>query len=55
MLGEEEDYQVSSGGDGVEEQRVPDNDCNKSRVQKCYLCFENHICLEGNFYSQEDV
>ena len=38
MLGEEEDYQVSSGGDGVEEQRVGDNDCKKSRVQKWSLC-----------------
>ena len=55
VLGEEEDYQVSSGGDGVEEQRVGDNDCKKSRVQRCYLCFENHIGLKENFYSQEDV
>ena len=55
MLGEEEDYQVSSGGDGVEEQRVGDNDCKKSRVQRCYLRFENHIGLKENFYSQEDV
>ena len=32
-----------------------DNDCRKSRVQKCYLCFENHIGLKETFYSQEDV
>ena len=31
------------------------NGCKMNRVQKCYLCFENHIGLEENFYNQEDV